>query len=502
MANSKTLLKQRLFKGHEFIGMLTSFFLYISLFFGIFAIFLPYIQIWENPSLYFAQKDIATIHYEKMLNPILKEQNQSNSKLELTLVGFRNQPYLTISRPFSKPYHFNPHTFESITLENSNLANFLNEIHYAKPLGLIALTLYGLISTAIIFVIIGGLTMVILYRFGKHSTNRRRFLSKWHRNIFIWLSLPFFLFILCAAVMGISFSGLAPLSYFATKGEQKEVGAIIGKVLFPRDEIVKKTNINTKMLPINILIKKAQSINPNINYEKATLIHWGEKNARIILEGYNPYKPFLNGITNKPKVTLKGSDGALISQIKVEDRKYTILIFEAVYFLHLLFGVDIFSRVIVALMMFACGVGLVFSIMLYLSKRVKVFKSIPTYHWLEKLSIFVVVGIFLATASLFLTQWLLPFNLENRLIWQQGIFYNVWIATLTYSFYEKSSKKAIKRLFTLSGACFILSVLCHQVSVGLQVKILDVILVDMALFVLGVSLLYLGYKLNKKDLHV
>jgi hypothetical protein len=27
-------------------------------------------------------------------------------------------------------------------------------------------------------------------------------------------------------------------------------------------------------------------------------------------------------------------------------------------------------------------------------------------------------------------QWLLPFDLADRLVWQQGVFFNLWLASL------------------------------------------------------------------------
>lgn len=493
MLNHKTLIKQRIFRAHKFIGIVISFFLYISIFFGIFAIFLPYIQVWEKPKLYFKAENITEIQYEKMLNPILNDANLSNSKLEIILPGFRNLPYLSISRPFMKPYIFNPKNYEKIQLENSNLANFLNEIHYAKPLGNIALSIYGLISVASIFIIIGGLAMIIFYNFGSNPKNKRAMYSKWHRVIFAWTFLPLFLFVLSSSVMGISFNGLSLMSYFASDYQTSSTGAIIGKVIFPKDEIIRKSNIKSKMLPINKLIKIAQKTNPQINYEKATLINWSDKTARIILEGYNPYKPFINGITNKPKVILNAENGSLIKNVKAEDKKTQILMFEAVYFFHLLFGVDIFSRIFVAFCMIFCAAGIIFSTLLYLKKSEIKTKN---YYFLSKFSIFAATGCFLSTACLFFSQWLLPFGLEYRQIWQQGIFYNVNLAVLAYCFYENNAKKILKNTLFLSGILFILSVVVRLVKFGLNFSIPSIFYVDLALVFLGFLLIIFSKKVS------
>ena len=54
------LFKQRLFSVHINVGITVSILLYISLFFGVFTIFLPYIKVWEKPS-----RHIEIIHNTK-----------------------------------------------------------------------------------------------------------------------------------------------------------------------------------------------------------------------------------------------------------------------------------------------------------------------------------------------------------------------------------------------------------------------------------------------------
>lgn len=88
------------------------------------------------------------------------------------------------------------------------------------------------------------------------------------------------------------------------------------------------------MITMNELIKKAKEINPNIDIQEIELTNWQDSSATAKLEGYNPYMPFLNGISNKPSVTLSGVDGSLITQQTVMDKHWSGLFYDSVFFLH------------------------------------------------------------------------------------------------------------------------------------------------------------------------
>lgn len=133
-------------------------------------------------------------------------------------------------------------------------------------------------------------------------------------------------------------------------------------------------------------------------------------------------------------------------------------------------------------------------------KKAKKYKDeVPFYHWMGKLSLFVMLGVVPASATLFVSQWLLPFDLEDRVLWQQGIFYNTWLFTLFWSFYRINSYKAAKEFFIVSGVLFIFSSFLHFVKY--QVFISNILAVDITLVLFGVLLLFIGLKLptNKEE---
>ncbi|RXI43460.1 ABC transporter permease [Malaciobacter mytili] len=504
--NSSKLLKQRLQRVHVAVGISASLFMYIAVFFGIFAILLPYIQTWEKPSRHFEFANIKNIDYSSMIDPIISNEDFPKNNINITLPGYHNDPALIISHEFVEPIVFNPNTKKIIENEEhiSELAWFLNSMHYGRPLKTFGYVLFGFVAVAVMFLIIGGLIQVTLIKYKDKGKNQQSKFSFWHRKIFTWLFAPFIIVTLTGALMNIGYFGSAPMAYISSKGETANIGVLLRPVLNPEAKQIHRKNDNIKMLPINELIKKAQQINPNINFQKILLINWKDSSAQVELSGYNPKMPFLNGVFNKPKVVLSGVDGSLIQNVKVLDKHWSVIFVDIMYFLHLLFGVDIFTRVLIALLMLVCAVAIGFGVMLWLEKKAKKFEgTIIFYHWMGKLSLAVMIGVIPATGFIFLLQWLLPFDLENRLLIQKGLFFTFWLATLTWSFYRVSSYKVAKEFFALGGIFFILTPIFHGIFSGftpiqLYKQNMHIILnVDIGLFLFGLVLLLLSYKLPK-----
>ena len=133
--NSK-LFKQRLQRIHTSAGIVFSLLMYIAVFFGIFAILLPYIQVWEKPSRHFKEANITQINYSAMIDPIISNPDFPKNNIIITLPGYKGDPALKISHQFMEATVFNPRTQKILKHEGdqSQLAKFLNGMHYGRPL--------------------------------------------------------------------------------------------------------------------------------------------------------------------------------------------------------------------------------------------------------------------------------------------------------------------------------------------------------------------------------
>lgn len=497
------LFKQRLFRGHIAVGIVFSLLMYISVFFGIFAIFRFYIDVWERPSRHFPAIDITEIDYAPMIDAVLSDPDFPKGNLIVGLPGYRKDPALRIAHQFSAEIPFNPVTRERLDDEgkSTELGMFLNGMHYGKPLKKLGYLIFGFTAVGVMFLVVGGVMLLFVGRFNDSCRNPQSFFSKWHRKIFTW-SFPFFtLIVVCGTVMCLNFDGAGPMAFITTKGAISNIRPVIGPVLFPEDKPIERANITIPMLPVKELIKKAQTINPRVNFNRLILINWKDETARIQLEGYNPHRPFLNGISNRPTIVLNAGDGSLIRQTKVHDRPWAVLLTDFVYFLHLLFGVGPVIRLLTFLLMVACCFGLGFGVMIWLEKKARKFGKVPIYHWMGKFSLAVMIGVIPATGLLFVLQWLLPFELRDRLIWQQGAFFNLWLAALTWSFYRINSYQAAKEFLALGGLFYLFAPLLHFIRSGfgplelITQGLWNILSVDFGLALFGVLFILSAYKL-------
>lgn len=509
---SNKLLTQRLQRVHVATGISFSLIMYVAVFFGIFAILLPYIQVWEKPSRHFKTADITTIDYSSMIDPVLSNPDYPKiNPIEIIFPGYMEDPALKISTDFVKTKVFNPNTNQEVENEDelSQLARFLNHMHYGRPFKDFGYMLFGFTAVAGMFLVIGGVILIIKIKYKNSTKTTSGKFSKWHRKIFTWVFPPFIIITLTGAYMNIGFDGSAPMTYLASKGQTSEVWNLTGPVLFPDEPRLEKKNDNVPMLAINELLKKAKEINPNIDFQMVKIINWQDTSAIAKFEGYNPYMPFLNGISNKPSVTLSGVDGRLISQQKVMDKHWSGLFYDSVFFLHFLFGVDTFTRLFIATIMSISTFALGFGVLLWLEKKArKIPESVPVYQWMGKLSLSVMIGVIPATGLLFFLQWLLPFDMENRVVLQKGLFALLWLSTLTWSFYRLNSYQAAKEFLFLGGILFILSPIIHFYNSGFSPielyanDMTSILSVDIALFIFGSLLVFIAIKLPQKRVDV
>ncbi|RBQ30384.1 ABC transporter permease, partial [Arcobacter sp. FW59] len=501
----KIVFNQRLQRIHISLGISFSFLMYIALFFGIFAILLPYIQVWEKSSTHIKIADISTIDYDKMLNKVTNDPHFPKVRpITITLPGYMEDPRLIISTDYIKPKFFDP----NISLEINNefngfeLAKFLNYMHYGRLFGDLGWYIFGFMAVASIILMIGGLYQILILKYKNSSNSPTSFFSKWHRKILIWTLFPFIIITITGAFMNISRDTASPMVYIGTKGDSHELGKLVFPILFPPEQKIEIKNNNIQMLSIKELLKKAQNISPDIIFHRIKLTNWHDSSAIAKFEGYNPYMPFLNGLSNKPSITLNGGNGDLIQEKKVLDNNLYVLFHNSMLYLHLLLGVDTFTRLVVLFLMIITTLAIGFGNLLYLEKKARKFgDNIPVYQGFGKLSLAVMIGVIPATGLLFVLQWLLPFDMENRVLIQKGLFAVAWIGTLTYSFYKLNSYQTAKEFLYLGGVLFALSPIIHFIFSGFSPirlwneEIYTVLAVDIGLFVFGLILLYVAYKL-------
>ncbi|QKF59935.1 PepSY-associated TM helix domain-containing protein [Aliarcobacter lanthieri] len=501
----KRLFNQRLQRVHVAIGISFSFLMYIALFFGIFAILLPYINNWEKPITHIKMTNTSTIDYDKILNQVLEDSDfPKNNPITISLPGYMKDPTLKVSTQFVEPKIFDPNTTLELKKDDGvfELANFLNYLHYGRLFGEFGWYIFGFMAVAGVFLIVGGLIQIIIINYRDSTSSQTGTFSKWHRKILLWTIAPFLIIVISGVFMNLGKKTAPLMTTVATKGEIKEVGKFIFPAIHPQDPKIEKIGEVVEMLSINELLKKAQSIAPELNFYRIKLTNWQDSTSVVKFEGYNPYMPFLNGLSNLPNVILSGVDGSLISEQKVLDKRWGSIFYDTINYIHLLFSVDDITRMVVFFIMLITTLAIGFGNLLYLEKRARKFPTnIPVYQGFGKLSLAVMLGVIPATGVLFVLQWLLPLDMENKVLITKGLFATFWCFTFTYSFYRLNSYQTAKEFLYLGGILFILSSIIHFINSGFNpIRLLNegvyvVLAMDIGLILFGLILLIIAYKL-------
>ena len=103
-----------------------------------------------------------------MIEEVLKDPNFPKDNILVNLPGRMGDPALSISHRFTKPIIFNPFTKERLNDEDkeiTNLAEFLNQLHYGQPLKLIGRLSFGFVAVGTMLLVITGLILIYIFSF-------------------------------------------------------------------------------------------------------------------------------------------------------------------------------------------------------------------------------------------------------------------------------------------------------------------------------------------------
>ena len=249
---SKKLFNQRLQRVHIALGIGFSFLMYIALFFGLFAILLPYIQNWEKPISHIKIVNPSNVDYDSILKQVLKDDKFPKDKqIVLLLPNYMKEPILKISAQSATTKSFNPNTNEELIQENTHfkLSEFLNFMHYGKLFGEFGLYIFGFMAVSGVILIIGGLYQIFTLKYKNISNSQSGTFSKWHRKILLWTVLPFLLIVISGVFMNIGKKTIPIVVSVASKGETTNIKEFVFPVVHPQDKKIEKkadiTNIET-----------------------------------------------------------------------------------------------------------------------------------------------------------------------------------------------------------------------------------------------------------------
>jgi len=491
-----------LIKAHTQLGLFAIFFFFISAFFGTITLFLPQIHTWENTSRYFTYEKEYNYKLDELVKRTIKEEDFNPNFIEIKLPSYRDN-VIAINDPSSRTKYINPYTLKMLdtTSDNSFLSNFFNDLHIGRNIPKIGQLLMGIASILIIFLTVSG---VILY-LNKHKQNNSNFNFKWHKNISLILLPYIIVFALTGSVLGFMLSSASPFAYAATKTETSNMRSLVGPIIFPKDEIPKKSVVFEKFQSIDGLINKAKESIPNLEVKTIKLLQWNDKNARIKIEGYLSNNRIITGRVNRVYVILNPISGEIIKKKDLSNSHIGNKSLSAFYFFHFIADETLFVRLIYLVLSLAFLLSLALGFLIWSERKASKYQDNRDYfNFTGRFAITIMFGVIPATALILVLYWALPSELFQRMIWIKGIFYSFWAFTLLLSVYYEDILDILKALAFFTSVFLFSTIIAHimvaKTSIATLVKagtMHTALSFDLVLLILSV-LFFLFYKYSHK----
>jgi len=503
MALSKAQTRDILFHTHAYIGIGVTVLFYIALFFGTLSMVAPYIALWEKPSRHLS----APAHYDidALVTPLLTENAWPEYGVRITLPSHKD-PLLSLGHRLMDAIHVNPYSGAVVKDEGSALRDLVVDLHLGRVLGRPGVFLMGVACVGALFLILNGWWLSFKRNSSRAPLLKLRPKRQEHiHRLFSQILSPLMLILaLTSAYFGVMFTIGGGLAYGITKGEATMIQRVLGPVVFPKVAPLPKSDTPSSMQSLNSLLEKARENHPHITIQTLTLERWGFEDAKVTFSGPLTQKPYLTERINHLSISFKGSDGTLVHKQEIEEVHWIKKALSVFYFLHFISDTEAFFR----LFLFVLGVGLCVSVIagawVFVHKRLNNPNTQGAAYLWSLLFIGTFLGSLIATAVAFLAQWLLPFGMEERSTWTEGLFYLSWLATFAYASHTRHYRTSLWQLSCLSGVLLCAVPLIHGIQSGyflpqaLGSGLIGIALVDGLMGALGLAMLFFGLTLRRK----
>ena len=491
-----------LIRAHTVIGLFCIFLFYISSFFGSITFFLPYINQWELPSTHIERTINYSFNIDNELNKIISKYKLDEKNIEITPPSFKD-PRISISSKDQSTIFLNPNTYEELNTfyEINSIAEFINEIHFGENIPIIGTFSMGLVSTAILFLILSG---IILFIFNKKKTKDKntpkRFWFKWHRNLGL-IVIPYLLiFAITGAFIGMMLNTSTIFSLNATDYKESNLRKLVSPILFKQKDNLEKNEINTQMLDLSILYKKVQENYENLEIRKINIYNYNKENSQTVFSGYLRDNRALTGNLNRVNITLNSANAQVLSKTNLEETHGIKQTLSAFYFLHFMPDETIGLRVLFFVLGVLLLISLVFGYLLWAQKKLHNIEDFKLSNFINRVMLTVVLASFSCVGLLFFTHYLINNEFLQKDLFTKAIFYILFFLLLFYSFYENKVSKIIKVNLYISSFLFFFSVFIHGFKTNMfiwnsYVKNIDVIFYVDLILILSSIILFLTAKI-------
>ena len=457
--------KKYLIRAHTILGLIAIFLFYISTYFGTITVFKPYIKAWELPSAHFASNNKFEHIIDLKLNQIIKQNRLNIKNIEINLPS-ENDNRLKISSQNQNSVYLNPNTKEilDVSKEFPTISTLFNKFHTGENIPYIGVTLMGLASTIMLFLMFSGLILYLVKSKKTNEIQNKNFRFKWHKNFGIILSPYVIIFALTGAFIGLMLRTSSPFALSTSEFETANMRALVGPIIFKEKSLLEDNKKRQKPMQLQKLHEIAQKNYPELTITKINIYNYRKKNSQTVFSGFLKNNRALSlSKINPLSITLNSKTGEIIEKKELKNThsiKRTLSLF---YWLHFQTNETVFIRVIFFLFGILMLVCLVFAYLLWAEKKLEK-EDKSYYEILNRFSLALLFGVIPASATLMLSHWIIPISMFDRIVWIEGIFYISWSFFLFYSFKEQSFIKILKVMLLSSSILFFFCFILHEIN--------------------------------------
>lgn len=347
-----------------------------------------------------------------------------------------NDNVLKISSKNQNTVYLNPYTKENLDISQDSLiiTSLFNKFHSGENIPYIGLTLMGVTSVIMIFLMISGFIVYLIKKrknkFDKQNNNIR---FKWHKNFGFLLTPYVIIFSLTGAFLGFMLSFSTPFALSTTNFEKTNMRPLVAPIIFKQKDILEKTNNKQAPLELSKLYKVAKENYPNLNIKKINIFNYNLDNSQTMFSGnLLDNRAISSSRINPMYILLDSKSGTVLEKKELNNThgmKKTLSLF---YWLHFQTDEKSFLRVLTFIFGIIMLICLLFGYLLWAEKKLN--NDSRYYELLNRFSIALMLGIIPSSAVLMTIHWILPISMFDRIVWMEGLFYVSWSFYLFYAF--------------------------------------------------------------------
>ncbi len=454
-----------LFHTHTVAGIVISFALFVIFYAGAFALFRDELYQWENHRA--RQVKIQKVDTDEVLRQVEAQYPDFKKSGQTSIVyNSDSQPYIQFYADLETDDKrnnriralINPETWE-ITDNRKPLTTVgetLYHLHYFDQIPEFGIWISGFVSLFFLFTIVTGVLIHwknIIRKFYALSI-RKKLKNIWtdaHTMLSI-IGLPFqVIYAVTGCLFGLLTLLLAPSVVLMFQGSTDPIYENIQpqRTMRPNEDAK-----NANMLSITNIYDDLQKEFPNHTIQNAQTIHYGYEDATIsfrIDDG--------KGIVNDGNLVYSLASGERIAEILPNDKTYTQTVYNLMTKLHFAtYGGILLKMVYFILAMITCF-SIISGVMIWKTARDKSNYSMKQkrfHHQVTKVYLAICLGLFPATALLFIANKAIPFSIENRAFYENTVFFGGWLILILIGLFWNDLKQLNVKYLIIGGIASLL----------------------------------------------